>query len=69
MTREESRKIANYALPKLLNSLPRHMKFELLSRGDSGNEESLLEKLVAKHADDILWTATKIENEKREQYI
>jgi|GEM_PF-2767678 len=69
MTREESQKIANFTLPRLLHSLPFHIKLELLKRGDSGNEESLLEQLTSKHADDILWAASDIENKRREQYI
>ena len=69
MEREGSRKIANYTLPKLLHSLPPHMKLELLRRGDSGNEESLLEKLTAKHADDIHWIANIIEAKEKAKYV
>lgn len=69
LDREVSRKIANRALPKILHKLPMHMKLELLNRGDAGNEESLLEELTAKLADEIYWAAVAIENERRERSI
>lgn len=69
MTREEARKIANYALPTLLQDLPMHMKLELLRHGKFANKESLFEHFAAKLADTIQWAATEIENKKREQYI
>lgn len=67
MELEEARKIAQYVVPRLLYALPQEIKIRLVRPGE--NEDGMLFRLIEKAASDILWKATALENQKREQYI
>lgn len=68
MTRGEAKKIAEYALPRLLGGLPKEMRAILvLQKGE--DKKTAMERLTHKLASDIQWIASDIEAREEAKYV
>ncbi|MFY9457405.1 MAG: hypothetical protein WAP23_00510 [Candidatus Spechtbacterales bacterium] len=67
MELEVARKIAQYAVPRMLFELPQDMKIRLVRPEE--NQDSLLFRLVEKVAADIMYKASELEKQERERNL
>lgn len=67
MTQEDAREIAEYALPRLLNDLPKKIRAALILKSE--DEETMRERLTRKLGYSIQWKASELEAKEKARYL